>query len=285
MRHPAARYFVHDVLLFAHLDLSSIKARLRASTFNFIHHNYAGFLSGRPFACRVSARSTESAQRRNYCPPLETRKRNWESVEIHPTLLMHTAPNASYMTSSVSWIYLLPGIIKIISTSQAPLIRYINRGSAFSRGMPSGGSQTADARIGQVAPSIRINHPCPKSAREKVEESILKYSSLGRLCRTSESSFVLHVHFYSSVANCETRRCTQERNYEKEKTIRRQLVNEKETKRNGKRGYVQRKERGSGCHRSFFISFWSISRVTEASNEIYLTRLPRVCYKEHEDTI
>lgn len=50
MRYPAERYFAHDVLPFAHPDLPSIKPRLHASTFNFIHHNYAAFLSLRPFA-------------------------------------------------------------------------------------------------------------------------------------------------------------------------------------------------------------------------------------------
>lgn len=50
MRYPAERYFAHDVLPFAHPDLPSIKPRLHASTFNFIHHNYAAFLLLRPFA-------------------------------------------------------------------------------------------------------------------------------------------------------------------------------------------------------------------------------------------
>lgn len=50
MRYPAERYFARDVLPFAHPDLPSIKPRLHASTFNFIHHNYAAFLSLRPFA-------------------------------------------------------------------------------------------------------------------------------------------------------------------------------------------------------------------------------------------
>lgn len=52
MRYPAERYFARDVLPFAQRkpDLPSIKPRLHASTFNFIHHNYAAFLSLRPFA-------------------------------------------------------------------------------------------------------------------------------------------------------------------------------------------------------------------------------------------